>query len=51
MTLPERYAMFKKIPDHFDATYKGRLMTIEYEDLSKDGIPLRAKAVGIRDYE
>jgi ATP-dependent DNA ligase len=51
MTLPERYALFKKIPEQFDDTYKGRLMTIEYEDLSKDGIPLRAKAVGIRDYE
>jgi len=52
-TLKERYALFKKITqeENFATEYKGKMMTVEYEDLSKDGVPLRAKAVGIRDYE
>jgi ATP-dependent DNA ligase len=52
-TLKDRYELFKKITQdkNFNQEYKGRLMTIEYEDLSKDGVPLRAKSVGIRDYE
>lgn len=52
-TLKKRYELFKKITSDgdFDEKYKGREMTIEYEDLSKDGVPLRAKSVGFRDYE
>jgi ATP-dependent DNA ligase len=52
-TLKARYELFKKIQDdgNFDEEYKGKMMTVEYEDLSKAGVPLRAKAVGIRDYE
>ena len=53
MTLVKRYELFKQLmsEENFDDDYSGRMMTIEYEDLSKDGVPLRAKAVGIRDYE
>lgn len=52
-TLQKRYELFKKISKKgvFENEYKGRMMTIEYEDLSKSGVPLRAKAVAIRDYE
>jgi hypothetical protein len=35
----------------FKKDYYGKMMTVEFEDWSKDKIPLRAKAVTIRDYE
>ena len=52
-TLKDRYELFKKLnkDDNFDEEYNGRMMTIEYEDLSKDGVPLRAKSIGFREYE
>lgn len=51
MTYEQRYAMFKDCEKNFDQKYKGKLLTVEYEDLSKDKIPQRAKALVIRDYE
>ena len=51
-TYDERYNLFKEasINDGFKNKFKGRLMTIEYEDLSHDNIPLRAKSVGFREH-
>jgi len=51
ITYEERYELFNECEESFDKVYANRMMTIEYQDLSADGIPLRAKAVGFRDYE
>lgn len=51
MTYKKRYALFQDAQKRFDEKYLGRMMTIEYEDLSNDKIPMRAKSVAIRDYE
>ena len=53
VTVKERKELYKKFikdPKLFDNNYKGLYMTIQYEDLSKDDIPLRAKALGLRPY-
>jgi len=54
ITYEERYKLFKSANANnkqgFDNKYKGRMMTIEYEDLSKDKVPLRAKSVGFREH-
>ncbi len=42
----ERYALFRQMSQKFTA--KNKLMTVEYDDISKDGVPLRAKAKCIR---
>ncbi len=50
----ERYKLFKLLKKNkqsiFISKYKNRMMTIEYEDLSTDGTPLRAKSVGFREH-
>jgi len=51
MTYEERYNVYKECQKKFDKKYKGRMLTIEYEDLSKMGVPQRAKALIFRDYE
>jgi len=51
MTYEERYKMFIDADKNFDKKYKNRMLTVEYEDLSKKNIPLRAKGTTFRDYE
>jgi hypothetical protein len=51
--LKERRSIFKKLQKdgYFARKYKGRMYTVEYEDISKSGAPLRAKGIGFRDIE
>jgi len=54
VTIEERkqlFAKFEKNRKIFDRDYKGKLMMVEFEDLSKDGIPQRLKALGLRPYK
>lgn len=50
ITYETRYELFDECEESFNEMYLSRMMTVEYEDLSRDGIPLRAKAVGFRDF-
>ena len=45
----ERYKLFKECKKYFEEKYIHRQMTIEYQDLSDNGVPLRAKSLGFRD--
>jgi len=54
VTIKERkqlFELFEKNKSLFDKEYKGKLITVEYEDLSNDGIPQRLKALGLRPYK
>lgn len=49
MSQEQRKEKFQEFKKSFG--FKGHMLTVEYESLSKDGIPQRAKAVAVRDYE
>jgi len=51
MTYEERYNLFNEAEENFDNKFLSRMLTVEYEDLSNTGVPLRAKALTFRDYE
>lgn len=51
MTYAERKALYAECLLSFDSKYLDKQLTVEYEDMSANGIPLRAKAVAVRDYE
>jgi hypothetical protein len=51
MTYERRYQLYDDAVANFDKKYANRMITLEYEDLSENGVPLRAKSVAFRDYE
>lgn len=52
-SIAERRSIYKELrkKKNFDKKYKGRLLTVEYEDISDDSTPLRAKGIGFRDID
>ena len=53
-TIEERERLFKKFnenPEYFKKHFLGKPITIRYDELSKDGIPVRARAIALRNYE
>lgn len=49
--IDEQKQMYEIAKKNFNNVYKGKMATIKYDDLSADGIPLRAKFITIRNYE
>lgn len=45
----EQKRMYQIAEENFDKVYKGKMGKIKYDDLSKNGVPLRAKFIEIRD--
>ena len=41
-------SLFDMTEELFNNEYNGKMMTVEYDELSETGVPLRAKAIGIR---
>lgn len=49
MDYEKRYKLFTEMTkEKFESEYKGKMMTVEYDDISEEGVPLRAKAKTIR---
>ena len=51
ITYEERKKLFIDATNNFEKKYLGRMITVEFEDLSKKNVPQRAKALTFRDYE
>lgn len=51
ITYEERERLLKECQKSFDSLYNGRMLTVVYDELSSDGTPLRAKAIGFRPTE
>ena len=52
LSYEKRYELYSSMTkEKFKKDYLGKMMTVEYEELSDDKIPLRAKAIAVRDYE
>ena len=53
-TYEERYKLYSLACSGnrkgFNDNFKGRLLIVEYEDLSNDMVPLRAKSIGFREH-
>jgi ATP-dependent DNA ligase len=56
MTQDERYRLFEKMSEvqengktYFENEYLGKPYTVEYFELSKDGVPQQPKGLGLRD--
>ncbi len=49
MTAIEREKVYADCLKNFDKKYKGRLLTVEYYSIAKDGTPQQPKAKGFRD--
>ena len=47
----KRYELYADCKKNFNKKYKNKMITIEYEDLSINQVPQRAKALLFRDYE
>lgn len=50
-TLEQKKLAFQQANQDFNKYFKNKLATIRYDDLSKDGTPLRSRLLAIRDYE
>ena len=51
LTYAKRRELYTDCLKNFETRYKARMMKVEYQGLSDDGIPLRAKAIDFRDFD
>ena len=52
ITMKERIELYNNMTEEiFNSEYKNKMMTVEYDDLSNDLIPLRAKAICVREID
>jgi len=53
LTMEERYKLFAEMPQVFERDYKGKMLTVLFDEYSADKIPVRARTDGliIRNYE